>query len=126
MSRSMTRDFLTEDILGGDEPTAENLQRATERILDELQKTFETFFVSYETINIRWRLHENNAKWPYVAICIREREREIKSNQIKSNQIKSNQIKSSQIKSNQIKSNQIALFKHGRIYSVSQIYSILH
>ncbi|XP_028394588.1 large proline-rich protein BAG6-like [Dendronephthya gigantea] len=46
ISRPMTRDFLRDDILRGGEATPENLQRATERILDELQGAFESSFAS--------------------------------------------------------------------------------
>lgn len=49
ISRPMTRDFLREDVLRGSEATPENLQRATERILEELQQSFESSFVSLET-----------------------------------------------------------------------------
>ncbi|XP_046844611.1 large proline-rich protein BAG6-like isoform X2 [Xenia sp. Carnegie-2017] len=46
MSRSMTREFLRNDILGSAEPTPENLQRATEKILDETKEILESFFAS--------------------------------------------------------------------------------
>jgi hypothetical protein len=51
LSRPMTRAFLRDDILAGAESTPENLQRATERILEELQETFESSFVSYSWSN---------------------------------------------------------------------------
>lgn len=47
LSRQMTQEFLRDDVLAGAEATPENLQRATERVLEELQSTFQTGFVSY-------------------------------------------------------------------------------
>lgn len=44
LTRSMTKDFLKNDVLRGAEATPENLQRATEGILEELQKNFEVAF----------------------------------------------------------------------------------
>ena len=46
LSRPMTQAFLRDDILRGGEPTPENLQRATERILEELEEIFQSSFVS--------------------------------------------------------------------------------
>jgi hypothetical protein len=55
ISRPMTQAFLRNDILHGAEATAENLQRATERILEELYETLETSFVSDKHRNNRPR-----------------------------------------------------------------------
>ena len=71
----MTRDFLRDDVLGGSEATAENLQRATERILEELKQSFESSFVSLDTeiLGLGIGLHERLSSLER-SVCIEHRE----------------------------------------------------